>query len=196
MSADAAFRSRLRALLKERSYAEREVTLASGQTSDFYVDVKKTALLAEGHFLLGRVFLAEMLDIERTHAVSFAAVGGMSIGADPLSSSLALTAFLGGRALDAIYVRKEKKAHGTMASLEGATHLAKGAEVIVVEDVVTTGGSTLRAVESLREGGFSVGHAITVVDRQAGGEAALKEAGIALRALFSPADLKAPVGAD
>src|SRR5690606_9968719 len=106
-------RARLLELLTKLSYEDREVTLASGQKSRFYIDCKQVALTGEGHFLVGRLFLSLLDDIEAASGARHDACGGMSIGADPLSSALSLTAFLGGRELPAIYVRKEPKGHGT-----------------------------------------------------------------------------------
>ncbi len=181
-------RARLLELLKTLSYEDREVTLASGQTSRFYIDCKQVALTGEGHFLLGRLFLALLDDIEAREGTRHDACGGMSIGADPLSSALSLTAFLGGRELPAIYVRKEAKGHGTGAYLEGLKSIPAGARVVLVEDVVTTGGSSLLAARRLREHGFSVAHVIAIVDRQAGGLEAFAREGLELHALFTRAD--------
>lgn len=185
-------KARLLELLRTLSYAEREITLASGKKSRFYIDCKQTALTGEGHFLIGRLFFGLLTAIEghdagaRHHAVS-----GMSIGADPLCSALSLTAFLGGRELPAIFVRKEPKGHGTGAFLEGTAAVPPGGRVLLLEDVVTTGGSTLRAADRLRGGGFEVAHVLALVDRQGGGEAALAQAGLALHALFTPPDFGA-----
>jgi orotate phosphoribosyltransferase len=176
-------RKRLHELLVRDAYEDREVTLASGQTSRFYVDCKQVMLTGEGHFLLGRLYYERLLALE-SEGARFAACGGMSVGADPLSSALSLTAFLGGRELPAIYVRKEPKGHGTGQYLEGTKGLTDGGEVILVEDVVTTGGSSLKAIGRLRDGGFTVSHCLAIVDRKAGGAEALAEAGVALHPLF------------
>jgi orotate phosphoribosyltransferase len=183
-------RARLLELLKELSFAERDVTLASGQTAGWYIDCKQTALTGEGHLLIGRLFLAELDRVERgTKGIGMhTAVSGMSIGADPLCSALALTACQAGRTLNAIFVRKEAKGHGTGAFLEGTAAVDDGATVILVEDVVTTGGSTLKAAERVREGGYKVDHVLALVDRQAGGAENLQKAGLTLHALFGPAD--------
>lgn len=181
-------RARLLELLTTLSYQDREVTLASGQKSRFYIDCKQVALTGEGHFLLGRLFLALLDDIEASEGKLHDACGGMSIGADPLSSALSLTAFLGGRELPAIYVRKEAKGHGTGAYLEGLKTIPEGARVVLVEDVVTTGGSSLLAARRLREHGFSVAHVIAIVDRQAGGFEAFAKEGLELHALFTRGD--------
>ena len=185
---DAEHRARLLALLVRDAYQEREVTLASGQKSRFYVDCKQVMLSGEGHFLLGRLYYALGCGIEAETGTPFVACGGMSVGADPLSSAVSLTAFLGGRELPAIYVRKEAKGHGTGAFLEGTGRIPPGGEVLLVEDVVTTGGSSIRAIERLRDGGFAVSHALAIVDRNVGGHKALADIGVKLHALFQRSD--------
>lgn len=114
----------------------------------------------------------------------------MSIGADPLCSALSLTAFLAGRELPAVFVRKEPKGHGTGAYLEGTAALPEGGSLVLCEDVITTGGSTLKAAERVREGGFEVSHVLALVDRQAGGRDNLQKAGLTLHALFTPDDFR------
>lgn len=185
-----ATRERLRVLLHTLSYEEREVVLASGQKSSFYVDVKQTALTGEGHALIGRLFFARLVALESAGAGPFAAVAGMSIGADPLSSSLALTAHLAGRELTAIYVRKEAKGHGTGAYLEGTKSVPAGARVVLVEDVVTTGGSTLSACARVRDAGFVVTDVLAILDRAQGGRENLAKEGLALHALFTLDDIR------
>lgn len=178
-------RARLLDLLRTYAYEEREVVLASGQKSDFYIDCRQVALMGEGHFLIGRLFLHLVDDLEQRGGARAGACGGMSVGADPLCSALSLTAFLGGRSLPAIYVRKEPKGHGTGAYLEGTKSVPAGARVVLLEDVITTAGSSLKAAERLRANGFVVEDVLTLVDREAGGEEALAAAGLELHALFT-----------
>ena len=184
----------LRAKLLALSYEKRAVTLSSGQTSDFYIDCKQTILTGEGHVLIGRSFLELLRRAEARHPdrPPHVACGGLTLGADPLSSALALTATLAGRELHAIYVRKEPKAHGTQAYLEGTRAVPLQSRVVVVEDVVTTGGASKKAIERLREGGYRVDSVLAVVDREAGGREALVALGCELFALYSVADLHAP----
>src|SRR5262245_31842830 len=149
MFAEASFaqqRRRLLELMTKLSFEKRQVTLSSGKTSDFYVDSKQTVLTAEGHFLVGQLFLALL---ER-HAPEVTAVGGITMGADPLASAVATLSFIAGRPRDAFYVRKEPKGHGTAQWIEGAKRIAPGTKVAIVEDVITTGGSTLKAIERAR----------------------------------------------
>lgn len=168
-------RQRLLQLLAERAYRHGRFTLASGRVSDHYVNCKPVSLSGEGLALLG----ALMLEQVESGAV---AVAGLTLGADPLVSAVALQAALAGRPLDALIVRKQAKGHGTGAWLEGPLPAA-GARITVLEDVVTTGGSSLLAVERLREAGYVVERVVTIVDRQEGGLAAMTAAGLELRSL-------------
>jgi orotate phosphoribosyltransferase len=169
-------RALLLPLLAERAYRLGSFTLASGRSSDHYVNCKPVSLSGPGLALLGSLMLEQV----EADAV---AVAGLTLGADPLVSAVALSAALAGRPLDALIVRKEAKGHGTGAWLEGPLP-APGAVITVLEDVVTTGGSSLKAVNQLREAGYRVQRVVTIVDRQEGGEEALTAAGLELRSLF------------
>src|SRR2546421_8138768 len=135
-------RARLLELLKRLAYENREVILTSGQKSNFYIDCKQAILGAEGHFLVGWLF-GRVIE-ERAPQVE--AVGGLTMGADPLASAVATMSYLRGRPLHAVYVRQEAKGHGTGQWLEGAKSLRKGMPVAILEDVVTTGGSAMKAI--------------------------------------------------
>ncbi len=173
-------RERLLSLLKRLAYEKRKVVLSSGRESDFYIDTKQATLSAEGHYLVGRLMLAEI----RAAYPEAQAVGGMTMGADPLASAVSLTSFLESAPLPAFYVRKEPKGHGTNQWVEGKKGLPQGARVAIVEDVVTTGASTLKAVERCRSEGLLVLGVVALVDREEGGRAAVEAAGVPLRALF------------
>jgi orotate phosphoribosyltransferase len=162
--------------LAGRAYRRGQFTLASGRTSDHYVNCKPVSLSGHGLALLGRL----LLPLVEPEAV---AVAGLTLGADPLVSAVALQAALNGRALDALIVRKEAKGHGTGAWLEGPLPEA-GARITVLEDVVTSGGSALKAVNQLRQAGYVVERVVAIVDRQEGGRAALVEADLQLCSLF------------
>lgn len=177
---------RLLELLTAHSFARKRVVLASGKESDFFIDVKQTALLAEGHALVADAMLAAIAELpERPRAVAGVELGGCS-----LASAVALRSFdrAPGEALDAIYVRKDVKDHGSRRALEGSSHLAEGATVAVLEDVVTTGGSTLRAVERLRQHGLTVVGVVVLVDRCEGGADAIAAAGLPLIAIYDRRD--------
>jgi orotate phosphoribosyltransferase len=177
-------RARLLELLRERSFERRAVTLSSGKTSDFYIDSKQTVLSAEGHFLVGHLFFALL---ER-HAARAEAVGGLTMGADPLASATSLVSFSEGRPRAAFYVRKEPKGHGTNQYLEGARHLRAGAPVVVVEDVITTGASTLKAIERARLHPLEVVHVLALVDREEEGGRQAVEREAPVTALFTRRD--------
>ena len=178
-------RERLLELLTRLAYEKRRVTLSSGRESDFYIDTKQASLTAEGHVLVGRLVLAEM----RAHFAGAQAVGGMTMGADPIASAASLTSFLEAPpGIPAFYVRKEPKGHGTNQWLEGKKSIPPGAQVAVVEDVVTTGASTLKAVERVRSEGFRVLGVVALVDREEGGRQAVEAAGVSLWPLFRRSD--------
>jgi orotate phosphoribosyltransferase len=170
-------------LLATKAYRHGNFTLASGRTSHHYVNCKPVSLSGSGLALLGALLL-EQVEPEAK------AVAGLTLGADPLVSAVAMAAALGGRALDALIVRKEAKGHGTGAWLEGPLP-APGSPITVLEDVVTTGGSALKAVQQLREAGYRVERVVTIVDRQEGGLEAMQAAGLELRSLFLLAEVAA-----
>jgi orotate phosphoribosyltransferase len=177
-------RDRLLELLRTLSFQEREVTLSSGMKSNFYIDCKQVSLDAEGQFLIGQLFRAVIDAI----APDARAVGGLTLGADPLASATSVMSFLAGRPLHAFIVRKEPKGHGTQQWLESPARLDAGAPVVVVEDVITTGASTIKAIERARAGGLRVLHAVALVDRMEGGKEAIVETGVGVTALFSKKD--------
>lgn len=178
----AARRERLLALLRTQAFQEREVVLSSGRTSNFYIDCKQVSLDAEGATLIGELFHAVIEQI----APQAVAVGGLTLGADPLATATSVVSFQRGTPRAAFLVRKEPKGHGTNQWLE-STKLPAGAPVVVVEDVVTTGAATLKAIERARLAGLTVVHAIGLVDRLEGGrEAVIQE--VPLTTLFTRRD--------
>ena len=156
-------RERLRELLRSQSLMFGEFTLASGRQSHYYFDSKKTTLLPEGAYLAA----AEMLSVIERHGIRADAIGGMTLGADPLVCPVAALSQIAGRPLKAFIVRKETKGHGTERTIEG--NLDPQSRVIVVDDVVTTGGSTLRAIEAAEHAGHTVVAVLCLVDREEGG---------------------------
>lgn len=173
-------RQRLLALLMQLAYEKRKVTLASGRESDFYIDTKQASLSAEGHYLVGRLVLQKVREL----VPGAQAVGGLTMGADPIASAVSLTSWLAGAPLPAFYVRKEPKGHGTGQWIEGRKGFPKDAKVCLVEDVVTTGGSTLKAVERCRSEGLRVAGVVALVDREEGGRQNVEATGLPMRALF------------
>lgn len=183
-------RARLLELLRTHSFERKKVVLASGRESDFFIDCKQAVLLAEGHALVGELLLDAALSLD----VRPVAVAGVELGGCSLASSVALVSFQRGIrtdrgvGLDAIYVRKQTKEHGSQRQLEGDAGIEPGAPVVVVEDVVTTGGSTLRAVERLRARGLSIAGVIAIVDRLEGGAENIRSAEIPVLSLFTRRD--------
>ena len=178
-------REELLLLIREKSYEQRDVVLASGRKSDFYVDGKQSSLHPRGAYLIGRLFL-ELLD----EFGEVDAVGGPTLGADPIATSIALVSSLEGRDIPAFIVRKETKGHGTRRWLEGRNNLPVGAKVVVVEDVVTTGGSGLLAVDKVREEGIEVVGLMTLVDREEGAREAIEARGLPFRALYTKTQVR------
>jgi orotate phosphoribosyltransferase len=172
-------------LLRSRSFQEREVILSSGLKSNFYIDCKQVSLHAEGACLIGELFHAVIDEI----APQAVAVGGLTLGADPLATATSLVSFQRSpaRPRAAFIVRKEPKGHGTGQWIESAG-LAAGSPVVILEDVVTTGASTLRAIERARGAGFEVVRALGLVDRLEGGREAITATGVALDTLFTRRD--------
>lgn len=159
------------------------MTLSSGKKSNFYIDCKQTSLSAEGHFLVGQLFCA----VIQTIAPTAEAIGGLTLGADPLASATSTLSFLGGRPLHAFLIRKDPKGHGTDKYLEGMSNLRPGMPVVILEDVVTTGASTIKAIERARSAELDVIHALALVDRDEGGREKV-EAHCPLTSLFTRHD--------
>jgi orotate phosphoribosyltransferase len=176
-------RARLLELLRTRAFERRRVVLASGKESDFFIDCKQAVLTAEGHALVGEVLLDALAALGPCSAVA-----GVELGGCPLASAVALTSFQRGAPLDAIYVRKDAKDHGSRRLLEGDARLPPGARVALLEDVVTTGGSTLKAAAKLRDAGRELAGVVALVDRLEGGREAIEAAGLRLVALFTRDD--------
>lgn len=180
-------RERLRQLLKQKSFnyrPQQPFKLASGRESPYYVDCRPTTHNAQGLFLIGEIFW-EMLQ-----GLQVEAVGGLTLGADPIAHAVALTSFLKGRPLNAFSVRKQAKEHGAGGLLVG--DVQPGDRVVILEDVITTGASTLKAIAAARDFGLQVVKVLILVDRQEGGREAVAAAVPQVEALFTLADLKNP----
>jgi orotate phosphoribosyltransferase len=178
-------REKLIEIIRRRSFRERGAfKLASGRTSTIYFNLKPTMLDPEGARLIGAAIA------ERTAALGADIVGGLEMGAVPLVSATAAMSAVVGNPVRAIFVRKAAKEHGTQSLIEGLAEgeSLAGRQVVVVEDVTTTGGSALRAVAALREAGATVEHVITVVDREEGAGEAFAAEGISLHALTRKSD--------
>lgn len=176
--------AKLRNLILEYSYQEKEVRLASGKTSNFYFDGKQTTLHPEGASLVGEL----MFDRIREHFPEAQAVGGPTLGADPIATAIAVISFQKGSPLNCFIVRKEAKSHGTMNWLEGTRHLRPGMKVVLVEDVITTGGSLLKSLQRVREAGLVPLGVLVLVDREEGGREAIEKEGLRVVSLFKKSD--------
>ena len=185
--------ARLIALLADRSAKRGDFVLASGRRSTLYVDCRLTTMHPEGQLLIGRVALAAL----RESGWPVDAVGGLTLGADPISYAIAHASALAaergeGEMVRSFTVRKEAKQHGTGKLIEGA--FLPGDRVVVVEDVITTGGSALKAVQAIRAGGGDVLGVLALVDRQEGGRETLEAAGLAVISLVTAEQLMPLIG--
>ncbi len=183
-------RVRLLELLRERAFERKRVVLASGRESDFFIDCKQAVLTAAGHALVGQVMLDALAGAASLGAC--VAVAGVELGGCPLASAVALTSFQRGKPVDAVYVRKDAKEHGSKRLLEGNTRLPPGATIVLLEDVVTTGGSTLKAAAKLRDAGYVTPAVVALVDRLEGGREGIEAGGLALHSIFTRDDFIPP----
>lgn len=175
-----ASRARLKDIIRKRSFGRGEITLASGRKSDFYFNLKPTMLDPEGAALLAELSLDALRDDEIDY------IGGLEMGAVPIAGAIAQLSWLKGHPVAAFFVRKKPKEHGARLAVEG---LAKGESlngkrVVIVEDVTTTGGSAIKAVDAVKDAGGEVVLVFTMVDRDEGATEAFAEAGIPFRALY------------
>jgi len=170
-------------LLHERSVRHGDFTLASGAHSTYYIDARPTTMSAEGLHLIGRLGVQAI----RAQQWSPAAVGGLTMGADPVAYAVALASRAQATVIDAFSVRKEAKGHGTRRRVEG--NFRPGDAVVVVEDVITSGGSAIQAIAAVEEAGGTVLGVLAVVDREQGGRAALVERGHPVAVLTTATEL-------
>ena len=175
-------RDRLLDLFCRLAYKEGDFVLSSGQQSSYYINGKQVTLHPQGALAIGRL-LCGMLPADTE------AVAGLTLGADPIVSAVSVVSAYENRPVCALIIRKEAKGHGTMAYIEGP-ELEKGAKVAVLEDVVTTGQSALKAVTRLQEAGYRVEEIISLVDRQQGGAELYAGKGLKFQAVFTVEDLK------
>ena len=168
-------------LLKDNAYKKGEFTLSSGKTSEHYVNCKPVTLSGRG---LTLVSLSMLMYVDTGY------VAGLTLGADPLVSGVSLVSALDSKMVNGLIVRKEAKGHGTQAYIEGPLP-PEGTKITVLEDVITTGGSAIKAVKRLRDAGYEVKRVVSIVDRQENGEAntAMQLAGLELVSLYKLKDL-------
>lgn len=176
-------KKRLAKILFERSYHEGNFTLSSGITSNYYFDCRQTALHPEGSWLIGNLFNKLLADQNIT------AIGGMTLGADPLISATTVISYELKRPLAGLIVRKESKSYGTSQFVEGTANIKLGDQVAMVEDVITTGNSLLLACERVKDLGLTISILCTILDREEGGKETIQNAGYELRSLFTRNEL-------
>jgi orotate phosphoribosyltransferase len=175
-------RQNLLSLLCQLAYKEGDFVLSSGQKSTYYINGKQVTLHPEGAVATGRILLS-MLPPDTD------AVAGLTLGADPIVAAVSVISVYEGKSIPALIIRKEAKGHGTQAYIEGAT-LSPGAKVVVLEDVVTTGQSAMKAVERLRAAGYIVDRVLTLVDREQGGAEFYAAQGLQFDTVFTIRDLQ------
>jgi len=176
----AAARARLRDVIHDRSFGYGEVKLASGRVSNFYFNLKPTMLDAEGAALLAQLAFDALAD-ERIDYI-----GGLEMGAVPIAGAVAQLSFLNGAPVQAFFVRKKPKEHGAKLSIEGLMpgESLRGKRIVIVEDVTTTGGSAIKAIEAVRDAGAVIAFVLTIVDREEGAVENFAAQGLDFRALY------------
>ncbi len=178
-----AMKKRLIEIVLERTFRYSEkpsFKLAAGGKSSYYFNCKPTTLSTEGMYLVGNL-MYDLLRSRKSWKVK--GIGGLTLGADPISNAIAYTSYLKKDPLESFVVRKEPKKHGTMLWVEG--NVAEGDKVVIVEDVVTTGGSTIKAIDRARKCGLKVLGVIVLIDRQEGGREAIESKGVPVKVLLT-----------
>jgi orotate phosphoribosyltransferase len=183
-----AMRQALRRLLEELAVRQGRFVLSSGAVSDFYVDCRVVTMLPRGMTLIGALMLDAIADLPDVKGI-----GGLTLGADPIAAAVAMASAGTGREVPMFIVRKEPKGHGTRQLIEGPFPSEPGAPVVIVEDVITTGGSVMKAIQAVeRETEARVARVVAIVDREEGGAEALRRQGYDVRALFTRSDFVRP----
>lgn len=175
-------KSRLKEILREKSILRGEFTLASGKKSSYYIDARLTTLDAEGVHLTGKIFLEEIMKDG-----GITAVGGPTMGADPIVGSILSLSHTAGAPLPGFLVRKQEKGHGTGKLIEG--NLKEGDRVAMVEDVITTGGSVIKAIEAVKAEGAMISRLLVIVDREEGARNLFNDMGVPFYSIFRISDL-------
>jgi orotate phosphoribosyltransferase len=183
----AAARARLRDIIHRRSFGRGEIKLASGRVSDFYFNLKPAMLDSEGAALLAQL----TLDALANERIDY--IGGLEMGAVPIAGAVAQLSFMMGTPMQAFFVRKKPKEHGARLSVEGLMpgETLAGKRVVIVEDVTTTGGSAMKAVEAARDAGAEIAFVLTIVDREEGATEEFAAKRIEFRAIYRASEFLA-----
>ncbi|MEO6945503.1 MAG: orotate phosphoribosyltransferase [Nitrobacter sp.] len=183
-----ASRARLAEIIRTRSFGRGDITLASGRKSDFYFNLKPTMLDPEGAALLAELSFEALKDDRLDY------IGGLEMGAVPLAGAIAQLSWLKNQPIAAFFVRKKPKEHGARLAVEGLAkgESLKGKRIVIVEDVTTTGGSAIKAVDSVREAGGEIVLVFTMVDREEGAAETFAQAGVPFRALYKASEFLNP----
>jgi orotate phosphoribosyltransferase len=163
-------KQRLTEIIIERSFQYREdppFTLASGKTSNYYFNCKPTTMDPEGMYLIGHILFEKLRDSDIT------AAGGLTLGADPIANALSMVSYQKGKPIKSFVVRKDVKGHGTKSPIEG--NVGRGEKVVIIDDVITTGGSTITAIEISKEAGLLIDRVVALIDREEGGRENIKQ---------------------
>lgn len=176
-------RARVFNIIKERSFGEERIVLASGKESDFYFDMKPTMMHPEGASLLPKLILAALERVE------FDCIGGLVMGAVPLITPVTVEAYNQDRSIDGFFVRQAAKDHGTKKLVEGLGSL-QGRRAVILDDVTTTGASAMQAVEAVRKAGGEVAMVLTIVDREEGAVDFYREQGIPFTVLYTASEFR------
>lgn len=186
-SASMSAKDDLKTMLLEKSVRTGDFTLASGKKSDLYVDCRVTALDNKGAHWIGQAGWDLVLGKIEAGGLEVDAIGGMTMGADPISLVVGMASSEHEKALQVFTVRKEPKGHGRGKQIEG--NFKEGDRVVVVDDVITTGGSTLKAIEAIRAAGGEVVFCLVLVDREEGGRPAIEADGVPVVSIFTRSEL-------
>jgi orotate phosphoribosyltransferase len=174
-------RLRLLELIKKEALFKGDYTLSSGKKSSYYIDLRLITMSAEGAYLIANILFDELKD------ENIDAIGGLTLGADPIASAYAAISFLRGKPSSAYIIRKEEKKHGKAKLIEGP--LKKGARVVIVDDVATSGGSLVKAIDAVEKAGCKVVKVMSIVDRNEGASIELAKRGYSLQSLYNLKDL-------
>ncbi|RZD15799.1 MAG: orotate phosphoribosyltransferase [Candidatus Acididesulfobacter guangdongensis] len=176
--------------IKTLCYEKKEFTLVSGRKSDFYIDLRRISFDGDYLYYIGKLLYGELTALNGR--MPYDVIAGVPVGGLPLVASILIASFLDNNPLKSVVIRKERKGYGKGNMIEPVQFLGKDAKIVIIEDVVTTGGSILNAVNNARNEGYIINSAVCIVDREEGGKENLLENGISLVSLFTRADILLP----